>query len=254
MKDQGQKISATIITLNEERNISECLECLTWADEIVILDSESNDRTVDIAKQYTDKVFVEEWNGQGLHKNRAAELAQGPWILSIDADERVSPALGKEIRDAVNSNSPSAFRMRRKNFYKNQWIRHCGWWPDWVIRLYRKQDICFNTRKIHESLETVGPVGKLNEPLMHYSFNSVEEFLERGRMYSKYQADDMYKNDKYASSLTAISHGLFTFFSVYFLRAGFLDGSAGFLISSYNAIGVFSKYMMLAEKIKNNKS
>jgi len=252
LKNSDTRISATIITLNEEKGIADCLECLSWADEIVVLDSVSSDRTVEIAKRYTDKVFVEDWHGQGAHKNQAAELAQGPWIFSIDADERVSPELAKEIQEVVKRPSAAAYKVRRKNLYRGQWIRHGGWWPDWVTRLYRKQDVRFNNRVIHESLIVDGPIGKLKEPLMHYSFNSAKEFLERANKYAIHQAEDMFKDGKRASTLTAISHALFTFIQTFLLRGGLLDGSAGILISTYNAIGTLYKYMILAEKCRDD--
>jgi glycosyltransferase involved in cell wall biosynthesis len=252
VKSPDSCISVTIITLNEEKNIAECLESLSWADEIVVLDSISSDRTVEIAKRYTDKVFIEEWHGQGSHKNRAAELAKGPWIFSIDADERVSSGLADEIQKVVETSSAVAYKVRRKNFYRGQWIRHGGWWPDWVTRLYRKQDVCFNNRVIHESLITDGPVDKLREALIHYSFNSAGEFLERANKYAVHQAEDMYQAGIKASTLTAVSHSLFSFIKTFLLRGGLLDGSAGIIISTYNAVGTLYKYMILAEKCRDN--
>lgn len=253
MKSSDECISVTVITLNEEKNIADCLECLSWADEIVVLDSESSDRTVEIAKRYTDKVFIEEWQGQGSHKNRAAELAQGPWIFSIDADERVSSELAVEIQRAVEMSSYAGYKVRRKNLYRGRWVRHGGWWPDWVIRLYRKHDICFNNRAIHESLIIDEPVGKLQEALIHYSFNSAGEFLERANKYAIYQAEDMYQEGIRASVFTAISHSLFSFIKTFLLRGGILDGFSGILISTYNSIGTFYKYMILAEKCRDNQ-
>lgn len=247
-KDSDTRISVTIITLNEEKNIGECLESLTWADEIVVLDSQSDDRTVELARRHTDRVFIEPWSGQGAHKNRAIDLAQGPWIFSIDADERVSPELAQEIRDVVNRASCDAYALRRKNMYRGQWIRHCGWWPDWVTRLFRKGAARFNDEVIHDTLETNGSIGKLQKPLIHHSFENASAFLERAHRYSAHQAEMMYRNGKRASLFTALSHALFEYLNTYLFRRGFLDGSAGLLIAISNGIGTFYKYIILREK------
>ena len=247
-KDSDARISVTLITLNEEKNICECLQSLSWADEIVVLDSQSDDRTVELARRYTDRVFIEPWSGQGTHKNRAIYLAQGPWIFSIDADERVPPELAREIRDVVNRASSDAFAFRRKNMYRGQWIRHSGWWPDWVTRLFRKGKARFNDEVIHDTLVANGAVGKLKEPFVHHSFQDASSFLERAHRYSAHQAEMMYCNGRRASLLTAFSHASFECLNTYLFRRGFLDGSAGLLIAISNGIGTFYKYMILREK------
>ena len=248
VKDPNARISATIITLNEEKNIRECLESLSWADEIVVLDSESHDRTVEIARDFTDRVFIEPWTGQGAHKNRAMDLAQGPWIFSIDADERATPELATEIRDAAGKGKHDAYALRRKNIYQGQWIRHSGWWPDWVTRLFRKGQARFNDRVIHEALTLEGSIGRLEEPLLHYSFEDVGAFIERASRYAAHLAEMMYGQGKRASLLTALSHASFECLNTYLFRRGFLDGGAGVLIAVSNGVGTFYKYMMLREK------
>lgn len=245
MAKSNQKISATVITKNEERNIGDCLESLSWADEIIVLDSGSTDKTVDIAKRYTNKVFVEHWRGMGAQKDRAVELASGPWIISLDADERVTAESGKEIRNVIGDGRAQAYAMRRKNYYQDQWIRHCGWWPDWVTRVFTKGQAHFSNEAIHASLQTSATVGKLTHPIVHYSFNSPEDFLGRTRSYAQHQAREMYRNGRRASVWTAISHAGFAFLHTYLTRLGFLDGAAGLLISVSNFVGVFYRYMML---------
>jgi glycosyltransferase involved in cell wall biosynthesis len=239
------KISATVITKDEEVNIAGCLQSLAWTDEIIVLDSGSNDKTVEIAKTYTDKVFVETWRGQGRQKNRAVELAAGPWIVSLDADERISPELAREIRRAIGDDVQAAFAVRRKNMYQGKWIRHCGWWPDWVKRVFKKNDAHFSTDAIHDSLQTAGSVKRLKNPILHYSFNSPEDFLTRTCSYAHHQAIEMHRNGRRASAWTAISHAVFAFLHTYITRLGFLDGTAGVLISVSNFVGVFYRYMML---------
>lgn len=240
-------ISATIITKNEEKNIAECLETLAWVDEIVVLDCGSEDKTMEIARQYTDKVFMREWQGQGLQKNRAVDLAQGPWIFSIDADERVTPELAEEIRRITAASNHTAYAMRRKNMYRDQWIRYGGWWPDWVKRLFIKGEARFNDRVIHDTLEVRSTVGKLSQPLLHYSFRSAEDFLERAHRYSIHTAREMHREGRRATLWTAASHSLYNLFQCYILRLGFLEGGSGILISVSHFVGCFYRYMILRE-------
>lgn len=238
-------ISATIITKDEESNIEDCLESLGWVDEIVVLDCGSSDNTVRLARKYTDKVFIEAWRGQGHQKNRAVELAQGPWIFSIDADERVTPALAAEIRAAIAGGELRAYAMRRKNFYRDQWINHCGWWPDWVKRVFQKGEAQFSADVIHDSLQVPSAVGKLNYPLLHYSFKSPQDFLNRAYWYAYNQAKEKHAQGTQASAWTAVSHAVYALFQTYLLRLGFLNGAAGLLIAVSNAVGVFYRYMIL---------
>ena len=245
MKSKTPAISATIITKNEERYIEDCLKSLTWTDEIIVLDSGSTDKTVEIAKEYTHKVFVEQWRGMGAQKDRAVELAGGPWIVSLDADERVTAELGQEIRTVIEKGTARAYAMRRKNYYQDQWIRHCGWWPDWVTRVFQKEGAHFSNEAIHASLQTAGPVGKLIHPIIHYSFDSPEDFLNRTQAYAHHQAIEMHRNGRRASAWTALSHAVFALLHTYITRLGFLDGTAGVLISISNFVGVYYRYMML---------
>jgi len=241
------KITAAVITLNEEKNIADCLKSVSWADEIVVLDSGSTDRTVEIAKDFTDKVFVEDWRGYGAQKNRAIELAQGLWILSIDADETVSPELAQEIRRVIEKPTASAYSVRRKNIYRGQWVRHGGWWPDWTTRLFQKGKARFAPSRVHESLTVDGPTAKLDGCLTHHSFASARDFLDRALKYSTLGALERFEKGKKATAWNAAFHAWFTFFKVYILRLGILDGAAGLLIAYSNAVGVFYRYMILRE-------
>jgi glycosyltransferase involved in cell wall biosynthesis len=240
-------ISAVIITKNEESHIEDCLKSVSWADEIVVLDSGSTDRTVAIAQEFTDAVFVEAWRGMGAQKNRAVELAQGPWIFQLDADERASVDLGREIRAVLRTATTDAYSTRRKNYYKGQWIRHCGWWPDRVTRVFKKGHAHFSEEAIHASLQVSSRVGRLTNPIIHYSFTSPEDFLRRIRSYAIHQSQEMHAQGQKASVWTALSHALFALLHTYFVRLGFLDGAAGVLISVSNFVGVFYRYMMLRE-------
>lgn len=246
------KISATVITKNEADNIAACLESLSWADEIVIVDSGSTDETVDIAKQYTDKIFVEPWRGQGHQKNRTIELARGPWIFSIDADERVPSGLAAEIRTAIANNPDCVFAARRKNMYQNRWIRHSGWWPDWVVRVFRKDRAQFSAHIIHESIQTSLTVKKLSHVIVHHSFKSPQDFLNRAAWYAHHKAIEMHRNGCRASAWTALSHACYSFLHTYFIRLGLLDGAPGLLISISNFVGVFYRYMIIRD-LNHNK-
>ena len=245
--DEEPKISAVVITLNEEKNIAGCLESLAWADEIVVLDSRSTDRTVEIARKYTDKVFVEAWKGQGPHKNRSVELAQGPWIFSIDADERVTPELAGEIRKAVNEGAYDVFAVRRKNIYRGRWVKHGGWWPDWVTRLFVKGKARFNDVIVHDSLQTECKVGKLDNALEHYSYHSAIEFVVKSRRFIESTAILRFQKGRKISWLGVMVHTLWCFFHGYVLRGGFLDGGAGLLVACSRALGVFYRYALLIE-------
>lgn len=240
-------VSAVIITKNEEKNIAECIESLAWADEIVVVDSGSDDRTVEIAKGYTDQVYVKTWEGQGMQKNYAVDLARGPWIFSIDADERVSREAAEEIQRIVRNPEFKIYAMRRKNYYRGQWIRFAGWWPDWVKRLFIKGEARFNDLVIHESLQSARPAGRLSNPLHHYSFHSVDEFIERAHRYSTHAARAQYRAGKRATLWTAVSHSMFTLFQTYILRLGILEGAAGVLIAASQSVGVFYRYMLIRE-------
>jgi len=250
----NNKISVTLITLNEADNIEDCLKSCSWADEIVVVDSQSTDKTVELARKFTDKVFVEEWKGQGYNKNLAVQKASGPWIFSIDADERVSPELAKEIRQTVNNAQNDAYSIKRKNIYRGQWIKHGGWWPDEVKRLFLKNKASFNNARIHDSLQVNGTAGWLLHPLIHESFFTADDFLERARHYAIHQGREMFENGRKATALTAFWRAIFTFFKTFVLRAGFLDGRAGFLVANYNTTLAFYKYMILAEFWNDNKN
>jgi len=240
-------ISAIIITKNEQHNIEACLESLKWADEIVVVDSGSTDNTRTLAKRYTDKVYVETWCGQGIQKNRAIAYASGPWIISVDADERVPEELAREIRETIGQNHTVAYAVKRKNYYKGQWIRHSGWWPDWVTRVFQKGKAEFSGDVIHESVQVTSQVHKLRHALEHYSFISPIDFLNRASSYAYHQAQAMYVKGRKATVWTALGHASFAMIQAYFLRLGFLDGSAGILIAVSNFVGVFYRYMMLRE-------
>jgi len=245
-------IAAIVITKNEASSIKTCLDSLNWVDEIIVVDSGSADETVAICRTYTDKVLETDWPGFGPQKNRALALATQAWVLSLDADERVTPELREEM-EAVMADpaGKTAFAMPRRSSYCGKPMRHGGWWPDYVTRLFRRGQARFSDDLVHERLIVDGPVGRLRQPLLHEAFTDPEDVLETMNRYSTAGARMMHTRNERATLFTALLHGLWTFLSTYGFRGGFLDGREGFMLAVSNAEGTYYKYlklMLLAEK------
>ncbi|MCK4838870.1 MAG: glycosyltransferase family 2 protein [Desulfobulbaceae bacterium] len=240
-------VSVIIITKNEEANIRACLESLTWVDEIVVVDSGSSDRTVNICREFTDRVYGHDWLGFGPQKNLALEYATGAWVLSIDADERVSNELRDEIVALLSEPRQDAYEIPRLSSYCGRFIRHGGWRPDYVLRLFRRDQARFSEDMVHERVLFAGQVGRLQNDLIHYSFRDLGQVLAVVNRYSTLGAEQKY-NDGQGSGLTrAVLHGLGAFITTYFLKAGFLDGRHGFMLAISNAEGTYYKYLKLME-------
>ena len=239
-------VSVTIITKNEADNIKECLKSVHWATEIIVVDSFSVDDTVEIARELGAKVFQEEWRGFGRQKNSAIDKAQGSWILSLDADERVPPPLRAEIEEVVSRNNAcSGYFIARKNFFRGQWIRYGGWYPDYTLRLFRKRQGRFKERPVHEMVVVDGNVGHLRHHLEHYSYVSVADFLERLERYSRLAAQEMSQRKRQASLGELTLRPLYTLVKMYFFKRGFLDGRAGLFLAISYAYYTFLKYYRL---------
>lgn len=241
------KISVTIITLNEEGSIRDCLESVKWADEILVSDSGSADRTVDICREYGAKVFSDDWLGFGRQKNRVAARAKNDWVLNIDADERVTPGLKDEILPAAESGQKDGYFIARRNYFGKRWIRHCGWHPDYNLRLYRKDKGAFSERRVHESVRVKGAVGHLRGHLIHYTYDGVADYLERMQRYSTLAAEEMFKNGRSAGVTDILLRPPFTFFKMFVVKAGFLDGLPGAMLSLLYASYTLAKYSKLWE-------
>jgi glycosyltransferase involved in cell wall biosynthesis len=251
-------LSAIIITKNESFNIEACLTSVSFADEIIVVDAGSHDDTVAICRRFTDQVFVtDDWLGFGAQKNLALAKATQEWVLSIDADERVSLALQAEIKQAINSQVYSAFNIPRQSYYCGRWLKHGGWFPDQVIRLFRRDTAQFSADEIHERVvlvdETKAQIGALTHPLQHYSFHSLEQVIDKINLYSTANASKYYKRGKKASLKKAIFHGLWAFMRTYFFQAGFLDGREGFMLAVSNAEGTYYRYLKLMYLQENNE-
>lgn len=241
------KLSVILITRNEAANIAACLESLAWADEIVVVDSGSSDETVAICGRYGAKVQVtSDWPGFGPQKNRAVDLATGDWLLSIDADERVTPELRAEIEQVLAGPDSDAYEMPRLSSYLGQPMHHGGWWPDHVTRLFRRGAARFSEARVHETVLVQGRTGRLRNHLVHYSFRTVEQVVAKMDGYSTAAALAMAERGRSAGLGSAVLHGFFAFFRTYVLRAGFLDGRLGFVLAVSNAEGAYYKYLKLA--------
>ncbi len=240
-------LSVVIITLNEEAKVKDCLESVAWADEIVVVDSFSKDNTVEIAGNYTDKIYQREFAGFGEQKNFALSKARGDWILSIDADERITSELQEEIKRTLANPRACGYYMPRKSYFSNKWIKHCGWWPDYLLRLFRKDCGRFSDRTVHEVLQVDGPTVKLKNPLEHYPFFSISDLIKKIDTYSTLGAQVMVAEDKRCSCCGALAHSTLSFLKMYFLRLGILDGWRGLAVAFSNAVGVFYRYMKCVE-------
>ncbi|MDD5462083.1 MAG: glycosyltransferase family 2 protein [Methylococcales bacterium] len=240
-------LSVVIITKNEEDNMRDCLESVAWADEIVIVDSGSEDNTLAICKNYTDKILTnKDWKGFGYQKNLALQQATKDWVLSLDADERVTAALRTEIENKINNSADSAFAIPRQTYFLGQAMKHGGWWPDYVVRLFRRNTGVFSEDIVHERVLVNEPVRKLSTPLLHYSYTSLDQLMVKMNHYSSAGADKAYRQGKSSSLLKAIAKAKWTFFRAYFLRLGILDGQAGFIAAFSKAEETYYRYLKLS--------
>lgn len=240
-------LSVIVITRNEAAAIERCLSSVAWADEIIVFDTVSDDGTPDIARRLRARVeSAPDWPGFGPQKNRALALATGDWVLSIDADEWVTPELRAEIEHtmAIPDHCP-AYRMPRLSSYCGRTMRHSGWWPDHVTRLFQRGAARFSDDLVHEKLLVDGVVATLREPLRHEAIVDLEDALAKMNAYSTAGARMMHTRGKSASLTGAVLHGVWTFVRTYLLRAGFLDGREGFMLAVSNAEGAYYRYLKL---------
>jgi len=241
-------LSVVTIALNEERNIAECLASVHWADELIVVDSGSTDRTMELARQYTSKVLSVEWKGYGATKNYALDQAAGDWVLWLDADERVTPPLADEIKQVIAGNGEtSGYSVARRAYFLGRWIKHCGWYPSRVTRLFRRTQGRFSENRVHEQLIVHGSVGALQNDLMHYTDPDLQHYFTKFNRYTSLAAEDMAASGKRFSLPDLLFRPSFLFVKMYFLRLGFLDGIHGFILSVVSAGYVFVKYAKLWE-------
>ncbi|OGP73235.1 MAG: glycosyl transferase [Deltaproteobacteria bacterium RBG_13_58_19] len=246
-------LSVIVIALDQEENIGPCLESVSFADEIVLVDSGSQDRTLELARAYTDRIFVTEWLGFGATKNFALDRATGDWVFSLDTDERVPPQLKEEILSVVRANGPLAgYRVPRKNYFGGRWIKRLGWYPDYTLRLFRRGAGRFREREVHEEVEVAGPVGFLKTSLDHYSYNDLGEYAARQDRYARLAAREMAIQGRRLRPGELGWRPFFTFLNLYFLKQGFREGSLGFALAWQGSRYNYLKYHYLRELNRGN--
>ncbi len=247
------RISVVIATKDEERNIRDCLESVKWADEIVVVDDESKDRTVEICREYTSNIIPNDSKGDfHVNKNLGIERSSGDWILSIDADERITQKLSREIKDAIGKSDKLGYYISRKNYFMGRWIRGGGWFPDYIIRLFRKgtarwplmAEDFHGTPNIKEKAQK----GYLKNAMLHYTYFSFTQFLEKFNLYTSALAKQEYNRGKKMNFLVCfLLRPCFVFFRKYFFLRSYIDGFRGFFISVSSALTIFMTYAKLWE-------
>lgn len=239
-------LSAVIITKDEAARLRTCLASVAFADEVIVVDSGSSDATVAIARECGARVTeTADWPGFGIQKNRAIDLATGDWVLSIDADEHVTPQLRAAMQAAMARADFDVYAMNRRSAYCGQYMNHSGWYPDRVTRLFRRGSARFSDDLVHESLRTDRPVGRLDGDLLHDSFADFESVLDKLNRYSTAGARALFDKGVRSSPAKALGHGLWAFVRTYVLRRGFLDGWLGLALAMSNAQGTYYRYIKL---------
>jgi len=248
------QVSVTLITLNEAEHIAEAIDSARWADEVLVVDCGSTDRTVEIARSRGALVLCREWSGYVDQKNFAAERASHDWILSLDADERITPALAAEIRALLAMAPPMrGYRVPRVTHYLGRWVRTTDFYPDYQTRLYDRRAARWRGKYVHESVAVDGPVGQLHSELEHYSYRNLRDHLDRINHYTTLAARQMHESGRRSGPLHLLVHPPAAFLRNYVLRRGILDGTAGLTISLMNAYSVFLKFAKLWEMQRGQK-
>lgn len=245
----SKTLTVAIITLNEEANLSRTLESVRWAGEIVVVDSGSKDATVEIARKFGARVFEEPWKGFGAQKNSAIAHATGEWVLSLDADEEVSPELAREIQGLLAGEPQfTAYRIPRLNHFLGKALRHGGYWPDPKLRLFRRGSARFEERPVHETMRATGPAVRLKGPLLHHCYSTLEEYIEHMNRYSSEAALMLVRSGRAGRSLTgfvwnAVLNPAATFVYNYIFRMGFLDGREGLVQHLNHSVYIHWKFV-----------
>jgi len=241
-------LSVIIITKNEQDNIEDCLESVKWADEIIVVDSSSTDKTEEICRKYTNKFYIKDWPGFGIQKQNALDLATHEWVLSIDADERVTPELRNEIISVLSSNSNvNGYLIPRLSNYLGKDIRHAGWYPDYTLRLVKRGRSHFTKDIVHEKMVADGAIQKISNHFLHFPFKDIEHHFQKLNDYSTLSANKMYREGKKVGWILIVLKTLLAFIRSYILKLGILDGWPGLTVSVSTSLSVYMKYVKLKE-------
>ena len=242
-------LTVITLTLNEAHNIGPCLESVRWADEILVIDSGSTDGTVALARAFTSQIHAIEWKGYGAARNFALAKATGSWILWLDADERVTPELATEIRQILREDPPGidGYGIARRAYFLGRWIRHSGWYPGRVTRLFRRGKGTFSESRVHEQLRLDGIVVATHHDLLHLTDPDLQHYLQKFNKYTTLAAQDMDAAGRKSGIADVTIRPVFQFVKMYILRRGFLDGMEGFMLAVLSAAYVFTKYAKLWE-------
>ena len=242
-------LSVAVVTLNEEERLRACLESVVWADEIVVVDAGSSDKTMAIAREFTDRAVFRAWDGYGGQKNYALSQCHGEWVLSLDADERVTDALREEILGVLRGQRREVgFYVPRRNQFQGRWVRHGGLYPDWQLRLFRRGRGAFVERAVHESVRVDGETGRLTAPLSHESYRSIGDAVARLNRYSDLAATELARTGRGGTLWDLLVRPPWRFVSMYLLRAGFLDGWRGLVLAGLHAHYVFLRAAKVRER------
>ncbi len=241
-------LSVIVITRNEERNIVACLESVKWADDIVLVDAESKDATLALARQFTQKIFVEPWKSFSEAKEFAVSKSRHDWVLWLDADERVTPELAAEIQSLLESlPTQGAYSVARRAYFLGRWIKHSGWYPGKVARLFRKDCASFSPAAVHEGLNVQGAVGELRHDLLHFTDPNLYHYLAKFNRYTTLASKESFDARKRFRRIDLFVRPPWLFVKMYILRLGFLDGVPGLLLALLSSAYVFTKYAKLWE-------
>jgi glycosyltransferase involved in cell wall biosynthesis len=247
MKKERATISVTIIAGDEEKNIVDCLESAAWADEIVLVDSESTDNTVQLARRYTDKIFIQPWLGFAKQKQFALDKASCDWVLSLDADERATPELAAEIKELLKKGTEyDGFYIPRKSYLWNKWIKSCGWYPGYQLRLFRNGKAKLTDRKVHEGFVVDGEAGYLKKDMIHYTHQNLRDTFKKINEYSSLAAEEKSKRGK-VGVFGIMLHASAAFLNHFIVKRGFTDGAYGFMVSAMHTITNLLTYMKIWE-------
>ncbi len=247
-------ISVAVITYNEEDNIRGALESVKWADEIVVVDSFSTDKTREICREYTDKVYSFKWRGFSDQKDRAVSLTTHQWVFVLDADERVTGGLKHEIISILESTSyKDGYYVPRKNYFGKKWIKHGGWWPDYTLRLFRRDMGAFVKRAVHEAINVNGDTGYLKNHVEHYTYKDIGDYFNRMQTYSALGAKELFNNGRKATILDIVFRPVATFCRMLILQAGILDGFYGIILAYLYSAYTYKKYSKLRKMYENAK-